>query len=107
MALTPHDIDRIAHLARLELSPQKSEQMRTQLNDFFGMVAQMQTVDTAGIEPLTHPVAVLQDVQLRLLGRCGHRDQSARCLFAQRPGGRARPVPGSQSHRITSAWLVL
>ena len=26
----------------------------------------MQTVDTAGIEPLTHPVAVLQDVQLRL-----------------------------------------
>ena len=66
MALTPHDIDRIAHLARLELSPEKSEQMRIQLNDFFGMVAQMQTVDTAGIEPLTHPVAVLQDVQLRL-----------------------------------------
>ena len=66
MALTPHDIDRIAHLARLELSPQKSEQMRTQLNDFFGMVAQMQTVDTAGNEPLSHPVAVLQDVQLRL-----------------------------------------
>ncbi len=66
MALTSQDIDRIANLARLELSPEKSERMRTQLNDFFGMVAQMQAVDTSGIEPLTHPVAVLQDVQLRL-----------------------------------------
>jgi len=68
MALTSQDIDRIANLARLELSPEKSERMRTQLNDFFGMVAQMQAVDTSGIEPLTHPVAVLQDVQLRLQG---------------------------------------
>lgn len=66
MALTSQDIDRIANLARLELSPEKSARMRTQLNDFFGMVAQMQAVDTSGIEPLTHPVAVLQDVQLRL-----------------------------------------
>ena len=66
MALTSQDIDRIANLARLELSPEKSERMRTQLNDFFGMVAQMQAVDTSGIEPLTHPVAVLHDVQLRL-----------------------------------------
>ena len=66
MALTSQDIDRIANLARLELSPEKSERMRTQLNDFFGMVAQMQAVDTRGIEPLTHPVAVLHDVQLRL-----------------------------------------
>ena len=66
MALTSQDIDRIANLARLELSPEKSERMRTQLNDFFGMVAQMRAVDTSSIEPLTHPVAVLHDVQLRL-----------------------------------------
>ncbi len=66
MALTPHDIDRIAHLARLELSPEKSARTLTQLNDFFSMVAQMQAVDTTGVAPLTHPAAVIQDVQLRL-----------------------------------------
>lgn len=66
MALTSQDIDRLANLARLELSPERSERMLTQLNEFFGMVAQMQAVDTTGIEPLTHPVAVIQDVQLRL-----------------------------------------
>ena len=66
MALTPDDISRIAHLARLELQPAESERMLAQLNGFFGIVEKMRAVDTAGIEPLAHPVAAFQDVQLRL-----------------------------------------
>ena len=66
MALTPQDIGRIANLARLELSPGESERMLTQLNGFFGIVEKMQAVDTHGIAPLSHPVAVVRDVQLRL-----------------------------------------
>ncbi len=66
MALTSQDISRIAHLARLELSPQESERMLTRLNGFFDIVEQMRSVDTSGIEPLAHPVAVVQDISLRL-----------------------------------------
>lgn len=66
MALTPDDIQRIAHLARLELQPAESERMLTQLNGFFGIVEKMRAVDTTGVEPLAHPVAAFQDVQLRL-----------------------------------------
>jgi len=66
MALTSQDIQRIARLARLELNPQESEQTLTQLTRFFGMVEKMQAVDTSGIEPLSHPTAVMQRVQLRL-----------------------------------------
>ena len=66
MALTPQDISRIAHLARLELSPAESERMLTQLNGFFATVEQMRAVDTSGIAPLAHPVATIQDVALRL-----------------------------------------
>lgn len=66
MALTSQDISRIAHLARLELSPQESERMLTRLNGFFDIVEQMRSVDTIGIEPLAHPVAVVQDIALRL-----------------------------------------
>ncbi|MBP6405910.1 MAG: Asp-tRNA(Asn)/Glu-tRNA(Gln) amidotransferase subunit GatC [Ramlibacter sp.] len=66
MALTPQDIVRIANLARLELSSEESERMLTQLNGFFDVVEQMRAVDTAGIEPLSHPVAAIQDVALRL-----------------------------------------
>jgi aspartyl-tRNA(Asn)/glutamyl-tRNA(Gln) amidotransferase subunit C len=66
MALTPQDIDRIANLARLELRPDESERMLTQINGFFDIVGQMQAVDTRGIEPLAHPVAAIQDIALRL-----------------------------------------
>ena len=66
MALTPQDIGRIAHLARLELAPQESERMLTQLNGFFDIVERTRAVDTQGVEPLAHPVAAIQDVQLRL-----------------------------------------
>ena len=66
MALTPTDIGRIANLARLELQPQESERMLTQINDFFAIVEQMRAVDTTGIEPLAHPVAAIQDIALRL-----------------------------------------
>ena len=66
MSLTSQDIARIAHLARLELQPDESERMLTQINGFFDIVERMRAVDTAGIEPLTHPVAAVQDVALRL-----------------------------------------
>ena len=66
MSLTPQDIARIAHLARLELKSDESERMLSQINGFFDIVQKMRAVDTAGVEPLTHPVAAVQDVQLRL-----------------------------------------
>ena len=66
MSLTPHDIARIANLARLELQPDESERLLTQLNGFFSIVDAMRAVETSGIEPLAHPVAVIQDVALRL-----------------------------------------
>ena len=66
MALTSHDIDRIANLARLELSRTESERMLTPLNGFFGIVEKMQAVDTSGVQPLAHPVAAIQDIALRL-----------------------------------------
>ena len=66
MALTPQDASRIAHLARLELSPEEAPQMLAQLNGFFRIVEQMSAVDTAGIEPLYTPLSAIQAVQLRL-----------------------------------------
>lgn len=66
MSLTPQDVSRIAHLARLELSEAESAAMLTQLNGFFSTVAQMSAVDTTGVEPLYTPLSAVQDVTLRL-----------------------------------------
>jgi aspartyl-tRNA(Asn)/glutamyl-tRNA(Gln) amidotransferase subunit C len=66
MSLTPTDIGRIARLARLELSEPQRARMLGQLNGFFDIVEQMKGVDTAGVEPLAHPTAVIERVSLRL-----------------------------------------
>ena len=66
MSLSAADIDRLAHLARLGLASDERERLRSQLNDFFGIVEKMRAVDTSGIVPLAHPVEIMGDVALRL-----------------------------------------
>ena len=66
MALTPQDVSRIAHLARLELAPAEQAAMLTQLNGFFSIVEQMSAVDTGGVEPLYTPLSAVREVSLRL-----------------------------------------
>ena len=66
MSLTSSDIARIANLARLELAPAETARLQTQMNDFFSIVETMRAVDTTGLEPLSHPVAAIQDIMLRL-----------------------------------------
>jgi aspartyl-tRNA(Asn)/glutamyl-tRNA(Gln) amidotransferase subunit C len=66
MPLSPEDVSRIAHLARLELSPAEASAMQTQLNDFFKIVEQMSAVDTSGLEPLHTPLSAIGNVELRL-----------------------------------------
>lgn len=66
MALTPQDVGRIAHLARLDLQAEEQDAMRLQLNEFFSIVERMSAVDTGGVEPLYTPLSAVQHVQLRL-----------------------------------------
>jgi aspartyl-tRNA(Asn)/glutamyl-tRNA(Gln) amidotransferase subunit C len=66
MSLSPHDLDRIAKLARLSLEPDESNGMRSKINDFFKIVEKIQSVDTHGIEPLAHPFSLVEEVALRL-----------------------------------------
>jgi len=66
MSLTSADIARIANLARLELKPDESERMLTQINGFFDMVEKIRAVDTTGTLPLAHPMATIQDITLLL-----------------------------------------
>jgi len=55
MALTLADVRRIAHLARIEITAEQAQATLAQLNDIFAMIAQMQKVDTTGVEPMSHP----------------------------------------------------
>lgn len=62
MSLTPDQVARIAHLARIALSPAEADAVGAQLNGILGLVERMQAVDTEGVTPMAHA----QDVMLRL-----------------------------------------
>ena len=66
MKLTPDDLKRIAHLARIAVSNDDVELLQTQLNGIFGLIDELQAVDTRGVEPLSHPLDVMQDMAQRL-----------------------------------------
>ena len=66
MSLTPDQLQRIAHLARIAVSPQEAPGVTDRLNQVLGLIDQLQAVDTRGIEPMAHPLDAQFAVQQRL-----------------------------------------
>jgi len=62
MSLSTDDVNKVASLARLAMSEAEVEAAHSQLSGIFDLIAEMQAVDTAGIEPMSHA----QDVTQRL-----------------------------------------
>lgn len=62
MSLTFEQVQRIAHLARIEISEAEALTTQDHLNGIFQLIEQMQAVDTSGIEPMAHA----QDLSQRL-----------------------------------------
>ncbi|GBG13727.1 aspartyl-tRNA(Asn)/glutamyl-tRNA(Gln) amidotransferase subunit C [Novimethylophilus kurashikiensis] len=62
MSLTTDDVKRIAHLARIEIGDDEAQSTLKQLSGILGLIEEMQAVDTAGIEPMSHS----QDLTQRL-----------------------------------------
>jgi len=56
MSLSATDVAKVAILARLRLSPQELETFTGQLNSIVDYVAQLQELDTTGVEPLAHGI---------------------------------------------------
>jgi aspartyl-tRNA(Asn)/glutamyl-tRNA(Gln) amidotransferase subunit C len=58
MSLSLDDVRKVARLARLELSEADLARMQTQLSAILDYVAQLNELDTAGVEPLAHPLPI-------------------------------------------------
>ena len=60
MSLSDDQIRRLARLARIALHPGETRAVGERLNRILGMVGEMQAVDTAGIEPMSHALDLVQ-----------------------------------------------
>ncbi|PWJ59960.1 aspartyl-tRNA(Asn)/glutamyl-tRNA(Gln) amidotransferase subunit C [Dyadobacter jejuensis] len=54
MNIDAQTLDKIAHLARLEVKPQESQNLINSLESVLSWMEQLNEVDTTGIAPLTH-----------------------------------------------------
>lgn len=66
MSLTLSDVKRIANLAQLDLDDAHADVALGELNGIFALAEQMQAVDTTGVAPLSHPLAAILALPLRL-----------------------------------------
>ena len=66
MSLTPDQLQRVALLARIAVSPEEARGVTERLNRVLGLIDQLQAVDTAGIEPMAHPLDAQLGMQQRL-----------------------------------------
>ena len=60
MSLDDQEVEKIAHLARMALSPEESSNMGNDLSKILDMVAQLESVDVGDVEPMAHPLHMSQ-----------------------------------------------
>ncbi|MDR0769984.1 MAG: Asp-tRNA(Asn)/Glu-tRNA(Gln) amidotransferase subunit GatC [Burkholderiales bacterium] len=80
MALSQNEIQRIAHLARIELDDAMLPHLQRQLGSIFGMIDTLSKVDTDGVTPMAHaqPLALpLRDDEVTEPDRRDHYQQGA------------------------------
>jgi aspartyl-tRNA(Asn)/glutamyl-tRNA(Gln) amidotransferase subunit C len=60
------EINHLAKLSGLELDPHQTKQVSKELENILSLVAELQSVDTTGVEPLFHPIAVIEPLSQAL-----------------------------------------
>lgn len=58
MKITKKEVEHVAHLARLNLSPEELEKMTEQMDTLLSYVAKLDELDTKDIEPTTHAFSI-------------------------------------------------
>ncbi len=48
------DLDKLAHLSRLTLAPERKAQLEQDMEKILGFVAKIERMDLEGVEPLVH-----------------------------------------------------
>ncbi len=89
-ALTRDDVKEIALLARLALSEEEIEELRGELTTILAHMEALSRVDTEGVDPMTHPVAMT----LRL------RDDSPSASFASEVATAQAPESEDGNFRV-------
>ncbi|HEX3623949.1 MAG TPA: Asp-tRNA(Asn)/Glu-tRNA(Gln) amidotransferase subunit GatC [Verrucomicrobiae bacterium] len=59
MAASDLDIKYVAHLARIELSPDEEKKLASQIGNILGYIEKLNKLDVSGVEPTAHAVPLI------------------------------------------------
>jgi aspartyl-tRNA(Asn)/glutamyl-tRNA(Gln) amidotransferase subunit C len=76
MSLSIAEVAKVALLARLRISPAELETFTGQLSAIVDHVAQLQELDTTGVEPLAHGIELRNVFRDDVCGRALEREQA-------------------------------
>ena len=74
MSLSADEVRHIAKLARLELADGELAATQAKLNGIFGLIEEMQAVNTDGVEPMSHPQELAQRLRDDVVSERDRRD---------------------------------
>jgi len=74
MSLTAEQLNQVAHLARLELQPEQADHYAKQLSSILDLVGQLSRADTAGVEPMAHPLEMHQRLRPDVVTESNRRE---------------------------------
>ncbi len=86
MALDAADVEKIAHLARLGIDADAVPGYVRNLSNILAFVEQLDTADTAGVEPLAHPLEAIQRLRPDAVTEANERD-AFQAIAPQTEGG--------------------
>ncbi len=75
MSLTLQDVKRVATLARIAVNDEEAATYQQHLNGIFGLIAEMQAVDTTGVAPMSHAQDVSQRLRDDVVTETNQRDK--------------------------------
>lgn len=75
MSLSITDVEKIALLARLAITPKETEKYAQNLSNILDFVSELNAIDTANIEPLAHPLDLTQRLRDDVVTETNQRDQ--------------------------------
>ncbi|WP_372737411.1 Asp-tRNA(Asn)/Glu-tRNA(Gln) amidotransferase subunit GatC [Neptunomonas sp.] len=74
MALNRTDVEKIAHLARLQIDENDVPEYAKNLSDILDLISQMQDIDTSDVEPLAHPLDAVQRLRADIITEQNQRE---------------------------------
>jgi aspartyl-tRNA(Asn)/glutamyl-tRNA(Gln) amidotransferase subunit C len=86
MAIDRDEIARIAHLARLEVSDESVARTAEELANILEFVGQMDSVDTADVTPMAHPLDANQRLRQDQITETDRRSDFQACAPAVENG---------------------